>query len=97
MYGCRIHGVESYLPPHDALPISTNNVPAGYTYDERLPASPVSQEKLKELLTDVMWSDDDAPALRRAGEILKPRVKDILDVWYDFIGSTPHLVSTFLG
>src|SRR5699024_9899068 len=61
------------------------------------PASPVSQEKLKELPTDVMWSDDDAPALRRAGEILKPRVKDILDVWYDFIGSTPHLVSTFLG
>lgn len=77
--------------------MTTHNVPAGYTYDERLPASPVSQEKLKELLTDVMWSDDDAPALRRAGEILKPRVSDILDVWYDFIGSTPHLASTFLG
>lgn len=57
----------------------------------------MSRDRFKELRTDVMWSDDDVKALRRAGEILSPRVSDILDVWYDFIGSTPHLVSTFRG
>lgn len=71
--------------------------PAGYTYDEQLPPSPVGRDRLSELLTDVMWTDDDATALRRAGDILSPRVSDILDVWYDFIGSTPHLVSVFGG
>lgn len=77
--------------------MSTGTNPAGYTYDDDLPPSPVGQKRLKQLLTDVMWSEDDAPALRRAGEILSPRVKDILDVWYDFIGSTPHLVTVFRG
>lgn len=73
------------------------SAPAGYTYDDTLPSSPVTESVLSELLTDVMWTDDDARALRRAGDILKPRVSDILDVWYEFIGSTPHLVSTFMG
>ncbi|MGP6173612.1 protoglobin domain-containing protein [Corynebacterium sp. A21] len=71
--------------------------PAGYDYQEQLPPSPVSEEKLANLLTDVMWSDADAAALRRAGEILTPQVSDILDAWYDFIGSTPHLVAVFRG
>lgn len=77
--------------------MTTEHHPAGYTYDDDLPPSPVGHDRLNQLLTDVMWSKADAPALRRAGEILTPRVKDILDVWYDFIGSTPHLVTVFRG
>ncbi|RSZ63424.1 protogloblin ApPgb [Corynebacterium hylobatis] len=71
--------------------------PTGYTYDQELPASPVTEEQLQKLLTDVMWSEADVPAIRRAGEILAPRVTEILDVWYKFIGSTSHLVSVFAG
>lgn len=74
-----------------------STTPSGYDYDQSLPASPVSRDRLNELLTDVMWTDDDARALRRAGDILAPRAGKILDVWYDFIGSTPHLVSVFRG
>lgn len=78
--------------------MTTEHQPKGYTYDHKLQPSPVTEERLNELLTNVMWSSDtDVPALRRAGEILSPRVSDILDVWYDFIGSTPHLVSVFRG
>lgn len=73
------------------------NTPAGYSYDDPLASSPVTAEQLSELLTDVMWTDADATALRRAGEILAPRASEILDVWYDFIGSTPHLVNVFQG
>ena len=36
-----------------------------------------------------------AEALRRAGKILVPRAEEILDVWYGFVGSHPHLVGTF--
>lgn len=78
--------------------MTTETNPAGYTYDSAdLPPSPVGRQRFDELLTDVMWTADDAAALRRAGEILTPRVSDILDVWYDFIGSTPHLVTIFRG
>ena len=38
--------------------------PAGYTFDdESLAPSPVTQEDLQRLLTDVMWTDEDAAAL----------------------------------
>lgn len=77
--------------------MTSENTPAGYTYDSDLPPSPVREEQLNELLTDVMWDDNDAAALRRAGDILAPRVKEVLDVWYEFIGSTSHLVSVFRG
>lgn len=71
-----------------------NPTPSGYTYDQQLPASPVTEDQLSQLLRDVMWSGNDAAALRRAGEILGPRVGEIMDVWYGFIGSTPHLRAT---
>lgn len=74
-----------------------SNAPAGYTYDDQLPPSPVSQEQLTQLLVDVMWTDEDAQALREAGKILVPQVSDILDIWYGFIGSNSHLVSSFYG
>lgn len=77
--------------------MTTEANPAGYTYDQDLPPSPVSRQRLDELLTDVMWAEEDVPALRRAGAILAPRVAELLDIWYDFIGSTPHLVAVFHG
>ncbi len=75
----------------------TATKPAGYTYDELTTRSPLDQADLHRLFTDVMWSEEDARALRRAGEILRPRISQLMDVWYDFIGSTPHLVATFAG
>src|SRR5699024_446446 len=70
--------------------------PTGYTYDQAA-GSPVTRDDLQRLLTDVGWTDDDAQALRRAGEILAPRASELVGAWYDFIGSTPHLVRTFQG
>lgn len=73
-------------------------VPTGYTYgDPSLAGSPVSAGELADLHASVLWSDADAAALRRAGEILVPRTEEILDVWYGFVGGNPHLVSTFAG
>lgn len=74
----------------------TTDIP-GYTYDRELPASPVTTGDLDLLLSTLLWTDDDAAALARAGAILAPQVDAILDVWYGFVGSHPHLVASFNG
>ena len=68
----------------------------GYRYgDPSLPPSPVSLEDLERLKAALLFTDDDVRALREAGEILAPRVEDILDVWYGFVGSHDFLLAYF--
>lgn len=69
----------------------------GYSYDETLTPSPVTLDQLRQIEESVLWSAEDADALRRAGKILVPQTEAILDVWYGFVGGTPHLVETFAG
>ena len=70
----------------------------GYTYgSENLPSSPVSLDDLARLEATVLWTEDDAAALRRAGEILGPQSDSILDVWYGFVGSHDFLIASFAG
>lgn len=72
--------------------------PAGYAYDDpQLAPSPVSLGDLETLQHSLLWSEEDAVALQRAGEVLGPQTEDILDVWYGFVGSHGHLISTFAG
>ena len=59
---------------------------AGYTYDTALAASPVSLEDLNLLLATLLWTDDDAAALARAGIALESQVDQVLDVWYGYVG-----------
>ena len=70
---------------------------AGYTFDQTLPPSPVTTGDLDLLLSTLLWTDDDAAALARAGTVLEPQVEEILDVWYGYVGSHPHLVVSFNG
>ena len=70
----------------------------GYNFgDPQLPTSPVSLDDFRLLEATVLWSDGDEAALRRAGEILIPQTEAILDLWYGFVGSHAHLVSSFAG
>lgn len=69
----------------------------GYDYDTSLPASPVRLADLDLLRQTVLWTDEDEAALRRAGAVLEPRVEELLDVWYGFVGAHPHLVVSFAG
>lgn len=73
----------------------TATVP-GYTYgDPQVPRSPVSMEQLDLLRATLLWSEEDDRALRMAGDVLADQVGDVLDVWYDFVGSHPHLAAYF--
>ena len=68
----------------------------GYTHDDPgLPPSPVTPADLELLLATVLFGPEDQAALRTAGEVLGGQVEQVLDVWYGFVGSHPHLVAYF--
>lgn len=68
----------------------------GYTYGTTAAASsPLSMEDFDRLKETVLFDEDDVRYLRMAGEVLGEQVEDILDVWYSFVGSHPHLLHYF--
>ncbi len=70
----------------------------GYTYGEpSVERSPVGRDDLALLEQTLLWTDDDTRALRRAGEVLADQTDAILDLWYAYVGSHPHLVASFAG
>ena len=72
---------------------SGSSIP-GYEYGA-VSHSPVTLAELDDLKASVMFGEEDAASLRRAGEILDDQVEDVLDVWYGFIAGQPHLVAHF--
>ncbi len=69
---------------------------AGYTYGSHtLSPSPVTVADFDRMKETVLFGDDDVRALRASLPILEPRVEAILDVWYGFVGSKPHLLASF--
>jgi len=43
----------------------------------------------------VLFGDDDTRYLRLSREVVADQVEAILDVWYGFVGSNPHLLASF--
>ncbi len=86
-------------PPPDRLRSRRGCIPTPEetSMATQLPTSPVSTADLDLLLSTLLWSNDDAAALARAGAVLEPQVDEILDLWYGYVGSHPHLVSSFNG
>uniref|UniRef100_A0A7C2WSP7 Protogloblin ApPgb n=1 Tax=Thermorudis sp. TaxID=1969470 RepID=A0A7C2WSP7_9BACT len=75
--------------------MATAQIP-GYRYgDPTLPRAPYTLQDLDLLKQALLFTEDDAQALRRAGQILEPYVEEILDVWYGFVGSHPFLLRYF--
>jgi hypothetical protein len=71
---------------------------AGYTYGkDSVPTSPLSLEDLENLKKSVLFTEEDEKYLRMAGEVLEDQVEDVLDLWYGFVASHPHLVYYFTG
>src|SRR5687768_12837628 len=68
----------------------------GYRFGaSELEPSPVSAGDVELLKTTLLWSEDDVRYLRMAGEVLADQVDDVLDTWYGYVGSNPHLVRYF--
>lgn len=72
-----------------------NKIP-GYQYgNSSLEKSPVSIDDLGLLKKTLLWTDEDDRYLKMAGEILTAQTEQILDVWYGYVGSHPHLLHYF--
>jgi hypothetical protein len=68
----------------------------GYTYGTGAVArSPVSAADFDLMKKSVLFGDEDVKYLRLSHDVVKDQVEAILDVWYGFVGSNPHLLGTF--
>jgi len=63
--------------------------------DPALPPSPLTTADLAALKASMLFGDADVAALRKAHEGVEDRIEAILDVWYGFVGATPHLLAYF--
>jgi hypothetical protein len=73
------------------------NIP-GYTYGTAAVArSPVTPADFELMKKSVLFGDEDVTYLRLSHDVVKDQVEAILDVWYGFVGSNPHLLASFTG
>ncbi|RKH67089.1 protoglobin domain-containing protein [Corallococcus aberystwythensis] len=72
-----------------------SNIP-GYTHGTPvISRSPVSLADFEQMKASVLFGEEDVKYLRMSHDIVKGRVEAILDVWYGFVGSQPHLLASF--
>lgn len=70
--------------------------PPGYTYGTpAVPKSPITLEEFEKMKQTVMFTDEDIEYLRMSRDVLADQVKEIVDTWYQFIGSQPQLIRYF--
>jgi hypothetical protein len=75
--------------------MSTSSIP-GYSYGAANSAiSPLTLEDLENLKRAVLFGPEDRQYLQLAGEVLADQVEEVLDVWYGFVASHPHLLYYF--
>lgn len=69
----------------------------GYTYGQASVArSPVTLRELELLQKTLLFGPEDVQWLKRSQAVLADQVGAILDVWYGFVGSNPHLLAAFV-
>jgi hypothetical protein len=72
------------------------NAIAGYTLGApSLARSPVSLDDFARMKASALFGDEDVAYLRASHDVVKDHVEAILDVWYGFVGSQPHLLASF--
>lgn len=68
----------------------------GYTCDSgSLAPSPVTLAEFELMQKSALFGAEDLQHLRLSRAVLEPQVDAILDVWYGFVASQPHLLASF--
>lgn len=74
-----------------------SNIPGHTLGTAAVARSPVSLNDFEQMKASVLFGEEDVKYLRMSHDIVKGRVEAILDVWYGFVGSQPHLLASFSG
>lgn len=56
---------------------------------------PISDSAFSDLKKSLLFTAEDVRFLRMSRTVLEPNVEELLDVWYGFVGSNPHLLYYF--
>lgn len=73
----------------------TPQVP-GYTAGtDAVARSPLTLADFESMKASALFGEDDVKHLRLSHDVVKDQVEQILDVWYGFVGSQPHLLASF--
>lgn len=75
--------------------MATATIPGYRMDDPELLGPEVDAAAMADLRAALLLGDDDLAALRDAAAIVGPRVEELLDVWYGFVGSHPFLLDAF--
>jgi hypothetical protein len=68
----------------------------GYDFGTQVAGeSPLGLEELDLLKQTVLFTEEDEDYLRLAGDVLEDQADEVLDLWYGFVGSHPHLIRYF--
>jgi len=57
--------------------------------------APITLKELELIKATLLLSDSDIKYLRKSKAVLEPHIEELLDVWYGFVGSNPHLLAYF--
>ncbi len=76
--------------------VTTASDISGYTRGHPdVKTAPYSLDDLELLKATVLFTKEDADWLRESRKVLEPHAEEILDTWYGFVGSNPHLLYYF--
>lgn len=70
-------------------------IPGYALHSPELAPSPLSLTDFEAMKEAALFGPDDIEALRSSRPILEPRVEEVLDVWYGFVGSKRFLLEHF--
>jgi len=74
-----------------------SNIPGYILGTTAVSRSPVTHADFEQMKASVLFGEEDVTYLRMSHDVVKEEVEAILDVWYGFVGSQPHLLASFTG
>ncbi len=75
--------------------MTATHIPGYAARSRDIARSPVTLAELELMKKTALFSDDDVRMLKLSRGILEDQVEAILDVWYGFVASQPHLLASF--
>jgi len=91
-----LHGSHgTYLPEVVQMNGASPVIPGYALGSPTVPRAPITMQELDLLKKTLLFTDEDIAWLQKSRDVLADQVEQILDVWYGFVGSNPHLLESF--